>query len=350
MRGIVVALLLCGLGCGKLSVEAEGKSCPCPSDRGLECDSVCGVCVPVGSAPGAMCAAPSDCVPKIQFADFRRAWSTPNTILFRWDPDTADKKSVFASYRLELTPTLPAGKTRVYDASTHPELGNYFIANEGVDPNSSVVIFDAEPQVQYSARLVVKDVSNCEYSETVQAPSVPVPVSLTDVEIFGETNSNPDTLGGSIQDTDCHEGSSCFRMAECVITPEHLNCCDNLRVNGFSIPVNITNGDFQNAYLEFYANNESVAPNRFASIWLTVGTNTAGGGNIFFLDEWTFPGVGGEYRKLQFPLRELRMQEPPGSLLEASYLSNNPIHEFNWYTCITTKDATASFDEVYIRW
>lgn len=269
MRGIFAFLLcaLCGLGCGKISVEADGKGCPCPSDRGLECDSVCDVCVPAGSTPGATCAAPNDCVPKIRFSNFRRAWATPNTILFRWDPDTEDKQSMFASYRLELTPTLPAGKTRVYDASTHPELGNYFIANDGSDPNSSVVIFDAEPQVQYSARMVIKDVSNCEYSESVQVPSVPAPALLTEVEIFGETNSNPGTTGGTIQHEDCQKGSSCFRKDDCVITAANPKCCDNLRVNEFSIPVSITNGDFQNAYLEFYANNESVAPNRFAFIW-----------------------------------------------------------------------------------
>jgi hypothetical protein len=349
MRASPFLIALAALACGKVSVEAEGKGCPCPSGKGLECDSVCNTCVPMGSTPGAACAGPSGCVPKVRFSNFRREWATPNTALYRWDADATDKEAQFVSYRLELTPTLPEGDTRIFDASDHPELGQYFIANEGADLNESVFITDLEPQVTYSTRLVVKDVSNCEYAETIQSALVPAPTSgVSPVEIFGESVVG-DPIGGTIESSGCLAGSSCFRMGPCQITAENPKCCDNLRVDALSVPVAITGGDFENAYVEFYANNESQAPNRYANTWILVA-KAGEPAKQFQVEGWTFPGVGGAYRRLQFPLNE--MSTPEGEELTAAILAEptTRVTQFNWYTCITTEDATAWFDEVYIRW
>jgi hypothetical protein len=344
MRGLGVCLALVVVSCGKLSVDAEGKGCPCPEDRGLECDSVCDVCVPKGTPSGAKCEKKwGGC--QVGFSSFRPAWVTPNSIYWIWDPASEDQASVFQSYRLEITPTLPAGEMRTYDASTNPELGVFIQPNDGADLTASALVTDLDPEVQYSGRLVVRDVRGCEYSEVAEAPQTHGKTSQNPIEIFGESGFVGTPYGGKVVSQGCETGS-CFQMDACTPGSGRTKCCDNLRMSELSVQPGISSGQFQHAYLEFYAKNDSSADPYYAGVWLRIGPAEAGD-NRYLLDGWTVPATG-EYRRLQFPLRELANEET-GTKLEARHFMANDVREFRWYTCLT-QNASAWFDEVYIRW
>lgn len=346
MRKTHVLILLAAVGCSKVTVSAEGKECPCPDGRGLTCDPVCLVCVPLGAAPGASCggSGADACTPKITVTDFHAEWVTPNSIFWVWKPDDPGKVDDFQSYRLALTAASPPGPTKLYDVSTNPELGLYLLPNGGADLTRSTLITDLEPGVEYTARLVVRDRDGCEFSTKNTAPATHVPSSQTPVRIFGEGGFSGSTLGGSVTHANCYQGSSCFQMATCQLAAETSKCCDNLRVLDIDIPLTFSAGQFTQAYLEFYARNDAAFATYYSNVWLRVGD--ASSPYTYSFPAWTFPATG-HYRRLQFPLRMLELGD--GTKLTYATLTSGNVVEFNWYTCVGL-GASAWFDEVYVKW
>jgi hypothetical protein len=330
-------------GCGRIEVDTAGKPCPCAD--GNVCDPICELCVPPGTASGEACALGNDCA--VKFTGFRADWVTPNSIHWVWEPSDPDRAAEFQSYRLELSQQFNEN-TRTYDSTANPELGLFTLPNTGADLTTATITDGLAPGVVYTGTLIARDVNGCEFSSKNDAPVTTTPVSSNPIEIFGESpvQGYVAAQDGEIVGDGCHFGSQCMRtpLPTCTLEPHKGKCSYNLKLAGLDISItSLSQGQFEQAYLEFYAKTSSTSPSFYSWTWLRSGEPTP---PYYRFDGFTLP-AGAPYKRIQIPLRMLHHEETL-EMLDHATLSAGRIREFNFGTQVTPDTATW-VDEVYIR-
>lgn len=333
-------LAILALGCGRVDVDTLGLACPCGDDN--ECDRVCNVCVPPGTAAGASC---TSC--KISFSDFHADWVTPNSIGWTWGVPNKDAYDVFGSYTLTLT---ASGKPpRLYDSTTNPELGLLTLPNSGQDPVDFTIANGLEPNVIYTGELVARDKFDCEFAATSIARATIQPASNVAIELFGEgsTTGSIDAQYGAVVDTDCHVGTKCLLSPTpaCELLEAESTCTSLLKFAHVDISVdenNLSKGEFPDAYLEVYAKISASAPSWYSTVWL----RTISPDQIWRYDGFTLPNDN-VYRPVQVPLHELTLEGSTQKLTRDALVVGG-IYEFNVAALIPPSGAVMA-DEVFIR-
>jgi hypothetical protein len=337
LRTFFAALVV--LGCGRVDVNTAGLPCPC-SD-GNSCDPVCNVCVPPGTSNGVVC---SEC--KVRFSDFHADWVTPNGIGWKWKVYDRDAGPDFTSYTLTLT---SSQGTEVFDSTTNPELGIYSLPLGGKDIVEYTITSGLQPNVTYTGTLVALDESGCAFSSTSTARATLQPALNVAIPIFSEQSTgNIAAQDGMVTSDDCYAGNTCLQSPTpaCVLPDGGTDCSNLLKYADLDIEItedNLTEGQFEDAYLEVWTKTQSPSPTWYAWVWLrtlNVDQNWA-----YFA--FTLPN-NRDYAPVQIPLGQLVLQGGSDRLTR-EILVQGHIREFVLGSLVEPTSTTIKADEVYIR-
>lgn len=336
---LVLLLSLGSLGCGRVDVDTAGLPCPCAD--GNECDPVCNVCVPPGTPAGVSC---SEC--KILFRDFHADWVTPNSIGWRWQVMDGDAGGDFGAYTLTLE---SREGTRVYDATTNPELGVFNLPYDGRDLVQTSITNGLTPNVVYTGTLTARDELNCELSATSIARATIQPAHSVAIELFGETSTGHIAAqDGLVVSDDCYAGSTCLQSPTPACVPQNgsADCSNLLKYAQLDIPItndNLTAGQFEDAYLEVWTKNRSPSPTWYGWVWL----RTVDPDQIWAYFALTLPN-NEDYERVQIPLRELTLQGGSETLSRET-LARGRIRELVLGSIVEPTSTVIKADEAYIR-
>lgn len=336
---LALLLALAALGCGRIAVDTAGLPCPCGD--GNECDTQCNVCVPPGTPAGVAC---SDC--RISFRDFHADWVTPNSIGWRWEVLDPEAGGDFGAYTLTLT---SSEGTRVYDATTNPELGVFNLPYHGRDLVQTSITDGLSPNVVYTGTLTARDERNCEFSATSIARATIQPARSVAIELFGETSAGHIAAqDGLVVSDDCYSGESCLQSPApaCLLQNGSADCSNLLKYAGLDIPItddNLTPGQFEDAYLEAWTKSTAPSPTWYGWVWL----RTVDPDQIFAHFAITLPN-NQDYKRVQIPLRELTLQGGSEQLTR-DILARGRIREFVLGSIVEPSNTVIRVDEAYIR-
>lgn len=352
--GLVLSTL--AIACvGELPLD--GLSCPCVD--GWVCDTATNTCVqtPAGSGgttsqggggaggTGGMGGSVTPGV--IVVANLRADWTTPNTILWRWDPSEDNSPDQLNAYEMVVGESEGdvAGRTgtaRIFTVDENPELGRYLLPNTGAGDVVAKTITDGhDPDTNYFAQLTAIDTASNTTTSNVAQGRTTLAASA-EIVLFSE-----DPIGGFplpstfVRTAGCgYQSDQCLQWVNdaCDTTEE---CWENLRRQGLNIDANaISQGSFSTtAFIELAVANGSSFPGFWSETWMSVG------GAFFAFNAWTIRS-GGEYRVYQFPLRILT---DGGVALDRDTLVAGGIEGFRVGTSWEGA-ATIRVDEVRIRW
>jgi hypothetical protein len=262
-------------GCILEPVDFGAHRCPCAS--GFTCDEATDRCVQ-GSSGG-------DGVVRVE--NLRAAWRTPNSIRWAWTPSAPDNDSL-ARYELSLLDTV-TGETKIFDPSTSPELGFYFIQRSGgAGPVRGMFTSELTPDREYRAVLVATDTggrtftSNTAIGRTQIAPigrivivdeDEPLGYELPGAPCYSFTSGDGAHAGTHyIERVHVCVGPSDEEVDDTRCEPNNAavpQCWANLRTQETALAQDLNENEFELAYLEFAIAIEGSAP----SYWSHAGAH-----------------------------------------------------------------------------
>jgi hypothetical protein len=363
---LAAAVVLSLQACGKEDIDLTGKACPCPSSSDFECDSVCQVCVPVGTAPGSQCSGTGasagmggnagagggttggsagtssggtggvPCTPAITFQGFKAAWATPESIRWEWEPlSPATAKDLFKTYEIEVT--TPGETPRVFDGSTNPELGAYVQPNSGLDFTSATTTSGLTPGKLYSGVLRAIDTQDCAFASPVtSAPKTTQPKGGS-FELYAENQpAGAVPLDASVVTAGCRAGE-CLRSSDCTTA----DCFFNLRWSNTTLSAPITAGEFVDAYMEFYVKSDSAAP-----LWWCGSRLQLGATEFWYFNPYSV-AADDQYHKIQIPLRWFQTSVAE---LDYSTFTSQSLTDVSFIGGSPTVGTHIWVDDAYLRW
>ena len=355
---LAAAAFLALQACGKEDIDLTGKACPCPT-ADYECDSLCQVCVPAGTTPGSSCSGATggtgaggsgglagagaggtggtSCTPAITFQNFKAVWATPESIRWEWEPlSPVSAKDQFKTYELEVT--APGESPRTYDGTTNPELGVYVQPNSGVDFTMATASSGLTPGKLYTGVLRAIDTQDCAFtSPSASAPRTTQPKGGA-FELYADTQPPGSFPLDATEVTAGCKAGNCLQSLDCV-----GSCFFNLRWSGTTLNAPISEGEFSDAYVEFYVKSNSAAPLWWSESWLQVGTGT---GTRWRFHPFSIP-ADDQFHKIQIPLRQYFKA---GAQLDYAAFSAQPLKEVMFVGASPTDGTFIWVDDAYIRW
>lgn len=262
VRSLLAATALAGC-----SVDADLSKKRCPCAAGYSCDPVQNVCVPGPS-----------CDPKVRVNDFQAAWSTTNTIRWRWEPD--GEADDFVRYEMVVAQSLEdllsrSGSARVFGPDLNPELGSLLLPRtDGTeDYVRGTGTDELEPNTSYVGQLLVVDTELCAFSTDIVGKGT-TPELPAEVLIFRDDPPPGYAAPDSFGPVDDSQGSGRhleFRPGEdpeCVASGD-ATCGQPLRYQDMNLDLGrISAGQFDTAFLEFLIASDASIPSYYSLTWL----------------------------------------------------------------------------------
>jgi len=335
---VVLASLITLLGgCGVADLDYTDKICsaedPCPDGWGC----VGGRCV--RGASGSNC--------KIQPANFRVAWKTPNSIRWAWDPDrNLEPPTLFGRYELRFGPgAAPAGEPQLWTAEQNAELGQYRLNHTGADDHVAGTVTDGlQEDTTYWAQLVAYDNAGCAFTtavvsaKTAAEPAMGREIVLFDNDLPPGSWTDPREVQLVTDQDLAYRGTSYLAYDPVCADPD----CGNVpKLSGLDVPISMIDQDIdKTAFLELAV--ASAGTSDWAGALLALGPADTDGATF---EPYTLT-EGTDYRLWQIPLSSITKADGNGIGTEDVGRSVYTVGVIgNW-----EEGKQLRIDEVRIRW
>lgn len=264
----------------------------------------------------------------VVLTNLRTDWVTPNQARLSWEAEGLDD---LFGYEVEIGTSeeaLLAGEVlRVVTSEDNPELARNRLLNamDG-DPVLGTTITGLDPDTTYRVRLVAEDnAGELSCAPTIGVRTNPAPSREVALTHESEDGANPrptcvtfedDPDGARTGDRYWQWIARCGAGADGPVAvcedPDmpRPTCWENIRIENLSYELDLSPGQFQNAFLELWVDISGSDHGYWGQIGLSTPDGMGSGQRFFGRGRLTFASGAG-YRRYQIPLDELSSSTGP---------------------------------------